>query len=189
MSIIELYFPALPPTANNIWRNRRGGGKCLTKQASEFKLWIADYLLKEYMEKIQLIDTNLVYDLYVEAFFDRIFNSETAKDRIRAMDVDNRIKFANDCITTGLGLNDSHIFGVAAYKYEHPGNEHMAVYLSPAEATFSLNLKKYTNPCSVRGTLFRQHASVCVDTPYEECKECPSSKRPLNPLIWNTYQE
>lgn len=116
----------LPPSVNALYQKRRGGGQALTDSAKIYKEHVKDVVMRQ----LHLLDSFPV-DLeqaYGFAVTIKLINIENpgwflrftkgkkkgerkAKTRFKVVDVDNRIKFLQDCITKTVGIpDDSQVF-------------------------------------------------------------------------------
>ena len=123
----------LPPSMNHLYVRTRGGGIALTKKALAFREYVRKTAV-EIMPQIMAFSTGLedVYQLNITLYFDRLENpgwfiqkggKRQAKSRYKVIDVDNRIKFLQDCVTRSIGIpNDSQVFESHLVKLEDPNN-------------------------------------------------------------------
>lgn len=82
------------------------------------------------------VDQEIVYGFELRAYFEKLENpgwferytrgknegQRKAKARYKRLDIDNRIKFVQDCVSKGVGIDDSQIFSSLQEKYEDQEN-------------------------------------------------------------------
>lgn len=111
----------LPPSANNLYRHFRGSPKLTAvarKYAAHVKEAIGDQLL---LSKFKAGDVRKAYLIDITVWLESVENKGWAegktKTRFREVDVDNRVKFVQDCVVKGLNVpNDSQILEDRARK-------------------------------------------------------------------------
>jgi Holliday junction resolvase RusA-like endonuclease len=127
----------MPPSVNHLYVQRRGGkGRALTKEAEAYQ----SYIKQVVGDNLHLLggfplDQEQVYGISITAQFTSLQNpgwfevnmkgpnkgQRKAKSRYRRIDVDNRIKFVQDCLTKTIGIpDDSQVFADHARKIEGP---------------------------------------------------------------------
>jgi Holliday junction resolvase RusA-like endonuclease len=132
---------SLPPSTNHLYQRTRYGGVALTKAANAFK----EHVRKTVADDIHLIrlqvDQDTVYSLDLKVFFTQLENKgwfkktregkHGAKTRYKDLDVDNRIKFLQDCIAKALQIpTDAQFFEIHLEKHEDPDNPRAEVVIA-----------------------------------------------------------
>ena len=133
---------------------RRGGGIALTRKAHEFREAVRKAAL-EIMPQILHFPTSseTVYQLDIVLYFETLENpgwfrvdktgQREAKTRYKVVDVDNRVKFLQDCVITALGIpNDCQVFRGSQEKREDPQNPRAEVTVQVIDAQQFLNERR-----------------------------------------------
>lgn len=112
-------LPFLPPTSNNIYVNKSGGGRFLSSEAKTFKTRAITHIQTECLAKITRLDRSAIYRVWYAFFFlpEEILNISfgngkkgSAATRYKRMDVENRIKLVADSLATAIGIDDCQFF-------------------------------------------------------------------------------
>jgi Holliday junction resolvase RusA-like endonuclease len=99
MATLTVIVPILPPTANHMYKPNGRGGKLLTDEAITFRAEIA----VEVREVVRLTGWRMpAGPLQLTLLL-------TFGTRARRLDIDNRIKSAQDALALALGFDDSRI--------------------------------------------------------------------------------
>lgn len=126
--VIELVLD-MPPSVNALYGKRRGGAKggvFLTDAAKKYANRVKEIVAKHVtVLKNDFRDLEAAYKFDVVAYFEELENpgwferfqkgpragERKAKTRYKRIDVDNRVKFAQDCVTKALGIpGDEQVF-------------------------------------------------------------------------------
>jgi Holliday junction resolvase RusA-like endonuclease len=141
-SNINLFIPILPPSSNKIYVNKRGGkGRFLSTFANQYKIKVKNHLGENYFTEINILKPETIYEIsYIFLFKkEEIYNitygkPKGAKTKYKKLDVSNRIKLLEDCLTEITGIDDSYFFTLSIKKKvsKNPG-----VYISLQEMSDS----------------------------------------------------
>jgi len=118
---IQLDVP-MPPSANKLYQRRRGGGLALTADALEYRRRVSQVVV----DNLQLLQNfpvsiETIYSIDITLYLTDLENvgwhrfnkkgEREAKTRYKRVDVDNRVKFLQDCVSKSMGLpDDAQIF-------------------------------------------------------------------------------
>ncbi len=134
----------LPPSTNHLYQRTKYGGVALTKAARTFR----EHVRKKVVDTIHLIrlqvDQDTVYSLSLKVFFEQLENKgwfkktregkRQAKTRYKDLDVDNRIKFLQDCIANALRIpTDAQFFEVHLEKHQDRDNPRAEIVITVAD--------------------------------------------------------
>ena len=137
----------LPPSVNKLYVRRRGGGIALTKTALEYREKMRKAVVRVMHEVLRFpVSDETVYELSVVLFFETLENpgwSRTNKQgqrqamtRYKVVDIDNRVKFLQDCLVKALGIpNDCQIFRGSQEKHEDPKNPRVEITIRPVSVS------------------------------------------------------
>ena len=131
----------LPPSTNRLYQTRRGGaGKALTKEAKTYREHVKATVAAN-LARLQVpFDDKSVFSFDLRLYFDSLRNKKPpAKNWYKRIDVDNRVKFLQDCVSKSVGIpDDSQIFDGRQRKYEDPEHPRAEVRIRviPAEQFF-----------------------------------------------------
>jgi Holliday junction resolvase RusA-like endonuclease len=108
----------------------------LTEEASRFRENVKAEVVRQLAQVARLpVGQEVVYRITLHAYFDQLENpgwfktltkgprkgERDAKSRYKALDIDNRIKFLQDCVVRSVGIpNDSQVFESHQIKLEDP---------------------------------------------------------------------
>jgi Holliday junction resolvase RusA-like endonuclease len=115
---LSLWIPALPPSENRIRVHRRQGGQVYSKEARDYQTIFAEIIRSNYLIEVSRFldghtDTS-VYSVSMIFHFETLVNSgwetKKAKTRYKKMDVGNRRKLIEDCLSSALGVIDDSLF-------------------------------------------------------------------------------
>ena len=132
---------------NKFYVRRRGGGIALTKTALEYREKMRKAVVEIMHQVLQFeVSEETVYDLRVVLFFESLQNpgwtmldrhgQRKAKTRYKVVDVDNRVKFLQDCLVKALGIpNDCQIFRGTQEKHEDAQNPRVEITIRPISAS------------------------------------------------------
>ena len=155
----------LPPSVNALYQKRRGGQVALTDEAKEFRERVKRVVVDN-LHRIKIpLGQETVYEFTMRAYFEKLENpgwSETwdkdtyvmrgknkgmclgkagerkAQSRYKRIDVDNRIKFLQDCVIKSVGIvDDCQVFRTILEKHEssQPRTE-VTIRVIPGEQFF-----------------------------------------------------
>lgn len=119
-------IPYMPPSSNQIYVNKRGGGgRFLSTLAEQYKATVKSYLGEHYMMDISNLNPEGMYEVTFNFLLskDQVFNKgfgkekNGAKTKYKRIDASNRIKLLEDCIKEVTGIDDSQYFSVTARKW------------------------------------------------------------------------
>lgn len=148
----------MPPSVNKLYTRTRSGGEALTKEAVRFREYVKAEVVNNIHTLSIPTDHETVYQLVLKVYFKSLENpgwferweedtyysrgkhkgelkgkagERKAKTRYKIIDVDNRIKFLQDCVARALGIpNDCQIFRSVQEKYEDVINPRAEVCVS-----------------------------------------------------------
>lgn len=118
-------MPFLPPTSNQIFINKRKGGRILSDKAKKFKTQMITVIQQQKLPDIGDIarvlatDPNAMFEVTYVFFFSNedILNmsfgsgaKKAAATRYKRVDVENRLKLVSDALATATGVDDSLFF-------------------------------------------------------------------------------
>jgi Holliday junction resolvase RusA-like endonuclease len=115
---LSLWIPALPPSENRVRVHRRQGGQVYSKEARDYQTVFAEIIRTNYLIDVARFvaghtDTS-VYSVSMIFHFETLVNagweSKKAKTRYKKMDVGNRRKLIEDCLSSALGVIDDSLF-------------------------------------------------------------------------------
>ena len=148
----------MPPSTNRLYRRVRGGGLALTEEAKRFREDVKKVVVSQ-LGPVSAFPTSkeTVYGINIDAYFDKLENpgwfefwpetvyvsrgkgkgqlkgrrgERKAETRYKVMDIDNRVKFLQDCVCKSIGIpNDCQVFQNKQTKYEDPENPRVEVTL------------------------------------------------------------
>jgi Holliday junction resolvase RusA-like endonuclease len=120
------------PSVNSIYLPRKGGGKYLSPQASEFKNVLQRQLGVLSPEVIENLKSIPLYHLNIEYVMKKSYGRR---------DLDNLNKLVQDGIFQFLGVNDSRVVSLNIEKYNRSGGsyEFIIVKLTPSK----IDINKY----------------------------------------------
>lgn len=129
------FYNDLPPTANNMYFNRSGGGRGLTTLARNYKTRMTGWLIGELLPYATQFVGNIPYAVRILLVMprDQVVNKTfgavcsrgprkglhkkgAAVTRFKKTDVDNRAKLLLDALSSALGVDDSCNFSVTIMK-------------------------------------------------------------------------
>jgi hypothetical protein len=145
----------LPPSTNNLYQRRRGGQLALTDTAQRLRIRVKQAVVDR-LGKVMAFPTDpeLIYRFDMIAYFESLENpgwferygkdtygrsgelkhhkgERKAKTRYKRIDVDNRIKFLQDCVSKAIGIpDDAQIFVGYQEKREDPHNPRVEITVS-----------------------------------------------------------
>lgn len=140
---LHLVYPVLPPSANHIYIR----GTVLKREAREYKAAFKQWAVQNHMHDISnfAAGSDLVYGLHLAFFFDSLVNesyndktkppSRRAKTRYKRLDLDNRVKFLQDCIRDVIDVDDSRIFAASQEKHQDPINPRVEIVVQSVDPT------------------------------------------------------
>lgn len=134
----------LPPTSNNIYADKSGGGRVKTTEARSWQ----NRAVKEIMRQSGLgiqdeFDEERMYWLDLHFFFEAVVNKgwyerykrgpkkgrRKAGSKWKKIDLGNRLKLLEDTIKNSVGVDDSATFVLHLTKDCDPGNPRVEVQL------------------------------------------------------------
>ena len=134
----------MPPTSNNIYFNRAGGGRTKTAEARSWQT----RAVKKIMEDSNLgfeknLDPEKGYLLVMVFFFDRIINKgwtqyfskgpkkgqRKVDSKWKKIDLTNRVKLAEDTMKDATGVDDSATMATMLIKECDPKNPRLVMEL------------------------------------------------------------
>ena len=135
---------AMPPTSNNIYANRGGGGRVKTTEARSWQ----NRAIKEIMRQSKLgiqtaFDPTRMYWLDLHFFFEEVINKgwnefytrgpkkgqRKADTKWKKIDLGNRLKLLEDTVKSAVGVDDSATFVLHLTKDCDPSNPRVVVEL------------------------------------------------------------
>jgi Holliday junction resolvase RusA-like endonuclease len=135
--IIRMQLP-MPPSTNRLYR-KFGHQVILTKEARAYHEIVKKNVTKMLPQLIDFpVDLETQYRFDIILWLDNVENpgwfetftkgaqvgERKAKERYKRIDIDNRVKFLQDCFIKALGIpNDSQVFIGSQAKFKTPGNE------------------------------------------------------------------
>lgn len=114
-----IIIPFLPPSSNHIYSTGRNGIRFLTKEAKKFKTETISLIQREKLSVISKFDPQGIYRVWYAFFFpkEELVNKtwgegkkDSATNRYKRMDVENRLKLVTDALATAIGIDDSQFF-------------------------------------------------------------------------------
>ena len=139
---MEITFNQLPPSENKIRVIRvikgRPGGMAYTKDASNYKKDFKAFLLKNYSAQIVNFAANhtmqSTYEVRIDLFFpiDQLVNKGWPKTKtyFKKMDVGNRRKLLEDCLSESLGIDDMYTFDLRMVKQATAGDPYLTIKIT-----------------------------------------------------------
>lgn len=134
----------MPPTSNNIYANRGGGGRVKTTEARSWQ----NRAVKEIMRQSKLgiqdeFDPTRMYWLDLHFFFEEVVNKgwdefyargpkkgqRKAETKWKKIDLGNRLKLLEDTVKIAVGVDDSSTFVLHLTKDCDPTNPRVLVSL------------------------------------------------------------
>lgn len=140
---LHLVYPSLPPSANHIYIR----GTVLKREAREYKAAFKQWVIQNHMHNVANLPVGpeMVYSLHLAFFFDSLVNesyndktkppSRRAKTRYKRLDLDNRVKFLQDCVRDAIDVDDSHIFAASQEKHQDPENPRVEITIQQVDAS------------------------------------------------------
>ena len=115
---ISLWIPFLPPSENRIRVHRRQGGQVYSKEAKDFKTKFSDYMRENYfIDVTRFVDGHTEQSIYsvtmvftMETLINEGWVKKKAKTLYKKVDVGNRRKLIEDCLSTAFGEIDDSLF-------------------------------------------------------------------------------
>jgi Holliday junction resolvase RusA-like endonuclease len=115
---LSLWVPFLPPSENRIRVHRRQGGQVYSKEARDFKTQFSDYMRENYFIQInQFVAEHTEQSIYsvtmvftMETLINKGWAKKKAKTLYKKVDVGNRRKLIEDCLSTAFGEIDDSLF-------------------------------------------------------------------------------
>lgn len=132
----------LPPSSNNIYFNRGGGGRQMTTEARSWKIGAKKEIFRQGGLSIQsAFDSTKLYCMVLYFWFDVLVNKgweerykrgkkkgqRKAETKWKKMDQTNRIKLAEDTIAASTGVDDSASFIHALVKDFDPDDPRLTI--------------------------------------------------------------
>lgn len=117
--MISISLPGLPPSANQAYFNLPRGGRTLSKAGKGYKTETSANIIRNHQSSIRDIKKNWPYGLAIKLTLEHLYNDtwpEKAANRYKKVDVSNRIKLLEDALVDSLGIDDSQMIMVLAYK-------------------------------------------------------------------------
>ncbi len=109
--MVRLELPLLPPSANNAYGNRRGGGRYRTEELITFETESKLTLVQKFPREMQVLKRHKPYLIGVRFFFEVLenigFATGKTMNRYKRLDADNRVKFVLDILAEAGGIDDS----------------------------------------------------------------------------------
>lgn len=136
---MEIVFGQLPPSENKIRVirviGRRPAGMAYTKEASNYKKDFKSFLLKNYASQIvQFAKEHTMestYEIRIDLFFpvNQLLNKGWPKTKtyFKKMDVGNRRKLLEDCLSEALGIDDMYTFDLRMVKQATAGEPYITI--------------------------------------------------------------
>lgn len=136
--LLDVWIPFLPPSSNQIYTKRHGGGRQLSTAARMFKVRAMKTIQQECRVAFLNIKRNVPYELRVAVFFEKVINKgyqKSTQDRYTKIDVSNRLKLIEDVVAWALDLDDPHNFRIIMEKQCDPDNPGLYVTLTELPET------------------------------------------------------
>ena len=142
---MEITFNQLPPSENKIRIIRvirgRPGGMAYTKEATNYKKDFKSFLLKNYAaEIVQFASEHTMestYEVRIDLFFsiDHLLNKGWPKTKtyFKKMDVGNRRKLLEDCLSESLGIDDMYTFDLRMVKQATAGDPYVTINITKTD--------------------------------------------------------
>lgn len=139
---MEITFNQLPPSENKIRIIRvirgRPGGMAYTKDAVNYKKDFKAFLLKNYSAKLVNFASEhtmqSTYEIRIDLFFpiEQLVNKGWPKTKtyFKKMDVGNRRKLLEDCLSESLGIDDMYTFDLRMVKQATAGDPYLTIKIT-----------------------------------------------------------
>jgi Holliday junction resolvase RusA-like endonuclease len=139
---------AMPPTSNNIYANKGGGGRVKTTEARSWQLRAVKEIMRQSNLGIQSeFDDTRMYWLDLHFFFDVVVNKgwnefykrgakkgqRKSENKWKKIDLGNRLKLLEDTVKDATGVDDSATFVLHLTKDCDPENPRVEVRLLEME--------------------------------------------------------
>jgi len=134
--MIHVWIPFLPPSSNNIYIKRPGGGRMLSQKARTFKVRAMQTIQKEGGVAFLNLKEGVPYEMRLSVFFEAVENKgypDKAKTKFKRIDIGNRLKLIEDTVSDALSLDDCHNFRIILEKHCDPKNP--GLYIDVKEVT------------------------------------------------------
>lgn len=134
----------MPPTSNNIYADKGGGGRVKTTEARSWQIRAVKEIMRQARLGIQdQFDEEKMYWLDLHFFFDQVVNKgwsefysrgkkkgqRKAETKWKKIDLGNRLKLLEDTVKNVTGVDDSATFVLHLTKDLDPSNPRVEVRL------------------------------------------------------------
>lgn len=135
--MISLTYPYIPPSLNATYKVGKWGSFYKDEKAVAFKEDFISWAKEHWFEEINKVkrDTYDVFHLHINFYFHKadLINERYGKDKrikspYKRLDLDNRIKTLQDCLSGVLGIDDTRIFSLSCNKLVDR-DERIEIYL------------------------------------------------------------
>jgi len=151
-STYAIEIRTLPPSTNALYQwvplgKSKRWTQILTPSARNWKIAFNSAFSKSFgpfLHKITTLDESVLFKSQTVIFGPFVINKgfpNKAASLVKTMDLDNRLKFIQDCFTKALGINDSKIFSMKANKLYMPDIMGATVLLSISDQHFGIPKK------------------------------------------------
>jgi Holliday junction resolvase RusA-like endonuclease len=108
--MIRISLPELPPSSNNAYFNRPGGGRTLSQEGRRYLMATKAFLQRQYRDEMMFFRKNVPYLVLAQFFFSELENKgypKKAENRYKKLDGSNRLKLLEDALKDAGGVDDS----------------------------------------------------------------------------------
>jgi len=115
---LEFSIPEIPPSVNKIYTRTRSGGQAISKEGRRYVNVVREAMrplmpeiaqLPDRVDTVFLLELNVRFPCLVNMSFITGKGKKKARDWLKDIDDDNRVKFARDCIFGTLAFCDKHV--------------------------------------------------------------------------------
>lgn len=148
----------MPPTSNNIYIKRPGGGRMLSSEARTWRTRSVKELTRQAnLGFLKALDPNQMYFLVLHFYFERVINKgwnefytrgikkgqRKAETKWKKIDTSNRVKLAEDTVKIVTGVDDCATFFHVLIKDCDPENPRLEITLAEVagRAQWNIDLK------------------------------------------------
>ncbi len=119
--MIYIVLDGLPPSSNQAYVDRPGGGRVLTRAGTKYKKDVIQHIVKNYASQTQELAKDVTIGCLLCFGFPDMLNihwPKKSKSRYKRQDVENRTKLLVDAIQEATAMDDSQICFFYKYKYQ-----------------------------------------------------------------------
>lgn len=144
---MNLTYPYIPPSINSSYKVGKWGSFYKDKQSVAYKEEFICWAKDNWFEEINKFNASPydIFFLHIDFYFKKIdiINEKYGTDKrvkspYKRLDLDNRIKVLQDCLSGVLGVDDSKIFSLSCNKMVDD-EERLEIYLE------KVNISDYVN--------------------------------------------